>query len=209
MSSPHLYLYGVIESADLRFETDAVGGATEVRTVSHGPLSGVVSDIETTEPERNDEDVEAHDEVLRELLTRDEELTVVPMRYGMAFKNARTLKNLLRQARPVLTRSLREVEGSVELGLKVLDAEDGDLDPEAVRSAAERFDEVSEKYDDGDLFSDRLVLNRSYLVDRADTDAFDEAVESFREEFGDDVIVQYSGPWAPYSFVDVHIGVEQ
>ena len=209
MSSTHLYLYGVTSATDMRFETEAVADATEVRTLTHGPLSGVVSDIDTTDPERTDEDVETHDEVLRELLTREEDRTVVPMRYGMAFENGRTLKNLLRQARPVLTRSLRDVEGAVELGVKVLDAEEGEGDPEAVRSAAERFDEVSERREDGDLFSDRLLVNRSYLVDRDDTDSFDEAVESFREEFGDDVVVQYSGPWAPYSFVDVHIGVDR
>ncbi|QLG60697.1 GvpL/GvpF family gas vesicle protein [Halorarum salinum] len=209
MSSSQLYLYGVTESTDIRFETDAVGGATEVRTVTHGPLSGIVSDIDTTEPERTDDDVEAHDEVLREVLTAEEDRTVVPMRYGMAFKSTRTLKNLLRQARPVLTRSLRDVEGTVELGVKVVEREDADVDPEALEAAAERFDEVSRKRHDGDLFSDRLLLNRSYLVEREDTDAFDDAVESLREEYGEDVIVQYSGPWAPYNFVDIEIGVDR
>ncbi|WP_313692696.1 GvpL/GvpF family gas vesicle protein [Halorarum halobium] len=209
MSSDHLYLYGVTDATDLRFETDAVAGAPEVRTVSHGPLSGIVSDIDTTDPERTDEDVERHDEVLRDVLTGDGDRTVVPMRYGMAFKSGRTLKNLLREARPVLRRSLREVEGTVELGVKVLADAEGEADREAVREAAGRFDDASERRDDDELFSDRLVVNRSYLVDRDDVPAFDDAVEAFRGAFGDDVVVQYSGPWAPYSFVDVHIGVDR
>jgi len=52
------------------------------------------------------------------------------------------------------------------------------------------------------------VLNRSYLVEREDREAFDDAVARIRDAH-EEVTVQYTGPWAPYNFVDIEIGVEQ
>ncbi len=46
------YVYGVVEGDPIEFETDAVGGASVVYTISHRRLGAVVSDIDTTDPER-------------------------------------------------------------------------------------------------------------------------------------------------------------
>ncbi len=51
------------------------------------------------------------------------------------------------------------------------------------------------------------MLNRSYLVDREDREAFDEAIARLEDE--DDLVVRYTGPFAPYSFVDVTIGAQR
>jgi hypothetical protein len=127
----------------------------------------------------------------------------------MAFKNERTLRNLLRETRPAFTRALRQVEGTVELGLKVLAEEGVEVDEAAVREAvAERFGSLADSSTDDDLFSDRLLVNRSFLVDREDRDAFDQAVGEFEAEH-DDLLVQYTGPWPPYNFVDIEIGAKQ
>lgn len=209
MAEDALYAYGVIDREDLELETEGVKGADRAYTVSHQTLSALVSEIDTVEPEQSDENTRAHDKVLQELLQYDGGRTVVPMRYGMAFKNARTLKSVLREARPAFTRALREVEGKVELGLKVLTEEDAEIDEEAIREeVSDRFDERAVSVSEGDLFSDRLVVNRSYLVDREDREEFDRAVGEFEDEH-DDLLVQYTGPWAPYNFVDIEIGAQR
>ena len=209
MTGDNLYVYGIVESAEIDMEVEGVGGADRATTVDFRNLSAVVSDIDTTDPERTDDNVRAHDEVLRRLL-EEEGLTVVPMSFGMAFKDARTLKNVLRSARHAFTKALNDVDGTVELGIKVITRPDVEVDREAIRGAVdELFEPVSINSTDNGEFSDRLVVNNSYLVDREEREPFGEAVDELEERFGDDVIVQYTGPWAPYNFVDIHVGAEQ
>lgn len=209
MGEDALYAYGVVDDEDVEFETEGVGGAAHAYTVGHRSLGAVVTDIDTLDPERTDENARAHNEVLQQLLEQDGGYTVVPMQFGMAFKNERTLRNLLRETRPAFTRALRQIEGTVELGLKVVAEEGVDVDSEAVREAVDEWlGGIADSSTDDDLFSDRLVVNRSFLVDREDRDAFDRAVGEFEVDH-DDLLVKYTGPWPPYNFVDIEIGAKR
>ena len=203
------YVYGITTDEPVEFETDAVGGAEQVYTVSHRRLNAVVSDIDTTDPEETDEDAQRHDDVLREVMERDGGRAIVPMQFGMAFESDRALKNVLRGAKPAFRRALNDVEGRVELGLKVVRDEGDDVDVDAIEEAvADALEPIAAQSVPNDLFSDRLVLNRSYLVEREDREAFDAAVADLEDEFGD-LTFRYTGPFAPYSFVDVEIGARR
>lgn len=209
MTDDALYVYGVIENEGLDIEIEGVNGAERAYTVDYQSLSAVVSAIDTVEPERSDENVRRHDEVLQTILNYDGGRTIVPMGFGMGFKNERTLKNVLRNARPVFSRTLREIDGMIELGLKVLTEEDATADrEEIVAEVEERFDRISVNVVENELFSDRLVINRSYLVERENRRVFDEAVGEF-ENAHEGLIVQYTGPWAPYNFVDIEITAQR
>lgn len=202
------YVYGLVDGEPVEFEADAVRDGEYVYTISYRRLGAVVSDVETTDLEETDEDATRHDEVLREVMDRDGGRSVVPMQFGMAFESDRTLKNVLRGARPAFRRALNDVEGRIELGVKVVRGEDDDVDAEAIEeSVAETLEPIAAQSVPNDMFSDRLVLNRSYLVDRDDRAAFDDAVADL-EDRHDELTFQYSGPFAPYSFVDVEIGVQ-
>lgn len=209
MGSEKRYVYGIIESEPLTHDVDGVDGADTVYTVEYQKHAALVSDIDTMDPEQSDENVTAHDEVLRTVMTEGDGRPVVPMQFGMVFESNRTLKNVLRSGRIAFTRALRTVRGNVELGVKAVAPADGDVDTEAIRDAAEaELEPLSESVAEGDQFSERLVLNRSYLVDRSNQEAFDDAVDRVRET-DENATIQYSGPWAPYNFVDVEIGVKQ
>ena len=204
--SDHVYAYGVLEKQDLSLTVDGVEGATDLYTVDYKRLSVAVTDIETTDVERSDENVQAHDDVLQTILTHDDGRTIVPMSFGMAFKNARTLKGVVRGARRAFRKALNDIDGTVELGVKLVSAEDGDVpDLENVR---DRLSTAAINETDDDLFSDRLLLNRSYLVAREKQAAFGEIIDDIEEEYGDALMVKYTGPFAPYSFVDIQIGAE-
>lgn len=203
------YVYGVVESDTVEFETDAVAGADRVYTISHRRLGAVVSDIDTTDPEETDEDAQIHDEVLREIMEYDGGTTIVPMQFGMAFESDRALKNVLRGARPAFRRAMSDIEGKIELGLKLVREEDADVDRETIEAdVADRLEPIAAQSVENDLFSDRLVLNRSYLVAEDEREAFDDAIADFEDDH-DELMVQYTGPFAPYSFVDVKIGAKQ
>ncbi|TYL36288.1 protein gvpF [Natronococcus pandeyae] len=206
----HRYVYGVVEASDdIEFETDAVAEADQVYTITHRRYGAVVSDIDTTEPEETDEDAQRHDDVLREIMEYDGGQTIVPMQFGMAFEGDRELKNVLRNAQPAFRRALRDIEGKIELGLKLVREEDADVDREAIEDAvADELEPVAAQSVPNDLFSDRLVFNRSYLVEKEDQEEFDDAVAALEDEYGDELMFQYTGPFAPYSFVDVKIGAQ-
>src|SRR6056297_2230796 len=202
------YVYGIVDGETIEFETDAVAGAECVYTISHRRLGAVVSDIDTTDPEDTDEDAQRHDDVLREIMDYDGGTTVVPMQFGMAFEGDRELKNVLRGARPAFRRAMSDIEGRFELGLKLVREDDATVDRETIEDGvADRLEPIAAQSVANDLFSDRLVLNRSYLVDRDEREAFDDAVADFEDD-RDDLMVKYTGPFAPYSFVDVKIGAQ-
>lgn len=204
-----LYAYGVLEHEDLELETNGVEGAEKAYTIDHDSLSVLVSDVDTMDIEQSEENTRAHADVLQEVLEYDGGRTVIPMGFGMVFKDARTLNNLVREARPVFRRTLNEIDGMYELGLKVVADADAEVDAEAIEEeVTRRFDDLAAETTENDQFSDRLIVNRSFLVDRDDRDAFDRAVGQFEEEH-DDLLVQYSGPWPPYNFVDIQIGAKR
>lgn len=209
MSDSHYYVYGIIEDEEYDLEIGGVGGANRVCTVNHRPLAAVVSDIDTLEPEQTDENLRAHDNVLRAVM-EDRGRTVVPMRFGMVFKDERTLKNVLRGGRGMFSRALHEIDGTVELGVKLIADEDTTFDQEVIREdVADRLREMSVQEVENGLFSDRLVMNRSYLVDHEQQAAFGAEIDEITEEHDDHLSVQYSGPWAPYNFIDIEIGTQQ
>jgi hypothetical protein len=210
MSDEHVYAYGVIEQDDeLDVAVDGVGGATRAYTIDYRSLAAVVSDIDTMDPERSDENLRAHDDVLQEIMYHDGGRTVVPMGFGMTFTNTRTLKSVLRGGRRAFTKALRDVDGMIELGIKLVADEETDIDREPIHGdVAERLAATSVQETENDLFSDRLIMNRSYLVDRSARADFDRAVDTIIDEYSDRLTVQYTGPWAPYNFVDIEIGAQ-
>ncbi|SNR69919.1 gas vesicle protein GvpF [Halorubrum vacuolatum] len=206
----NIYTYGVIRQEDIEIETTGVGGAEQIYTVDYRTISAVVSDIDTTDPERTDEDVQAHNDVLREVMEYDGGRTVVPMSFGMAFKNKRALKRVLRGARAALRKALNDVEGKVELGVKIISASEQTVSSENIKSdVTAQLSELSVNETENDLFSDRLLINKSYLVERDRRSAFDDTIDDIEAQYGDEVTVKYTGPWAPYNFLDIHIGAEQ
>jgi hypothetical protein len=205
----NVYAYGVIPEEDLELERSGIGGAERIYTVTYRSLSAVVSDIDTTDPERTDEAVETHNDVLQSVLLYDGGRTVVPMQFGMAFKNARTLKGVVRGGQRAFRKALNEIDGTVELGVKLVASDDeGPSTAEVEAVVDDTLGDLAVDVVDRDLFSDRLVLNRAYLVAREDRAAFDDAVDEIEAAYDGDLLVRYTGPWAPYNFVDIKIGAE-
>lgn len=208
MADDRLYAYGIIESDAVEVSTTGVDGATEIRTVDHRRHAAVVSPVDDLEVEETDENARAHDDVLRAVMTGGGGRAVVPMRFGMVFDSAASLKNVLRNSRAELTGAIRKSRGREEVGVKVLAPEDGIANDEAVQQhVEERLEAHAVEVAPGDLFSDHLLSNRSYLVDRDAREAFDDTVDEVREEY-DGLRIHYSGPWAPYNFVDFQVAAE-
>jgi hypothetical protein len=206
--STQLYVYGVVEAEDFELEMEGVEGESPVETVTYRSLSAVVTPIDDMDVEQTDENSRAHDEVLRAVMTEGDGRAVVPMQFGMTFKSARTLKSVMRGGRRAFRKALMDVDDSVELGVKLIVDEDSTLDRETVAAdVSDQLTAVSDGEAENDLYSDRLLFNRSYLVDTDEQDAFGDAVAGLEDQYPD-VTVDYTGPWAPYNFVDIEIGAQ-
>ena len=182
---------------------------SEVYTIPYRGVSAVVSDSPMKDYELTEDNTRRHEKVLRQVM---EEHTVVPVEFGTTIKNERILKRLLTKAYNPTRESLNLVDNMVELGAKILLNKDIIfVDPkkrkECVSDIIASLNAKAKQAVTGDLFSDRLILNASFLVNKEDIDSFSDKVTKLQEKYPM-LKLLYSGPWAPYNFVYIKIGTE-
>jgi hypothetical protein len=203
------YFYCIIPfSKEKSFGNIGLNNA-EVYTIPHKDIAAVVSDSPMMDYELTEDNMRIHEAVLRRVM---EEHTVVPVEFGTTIKNEKILRRLLTKAYAPARESLRLVDNKVELGVKAVLIEDTEsVDPEKrkeyVTEILTSLKTIAKQAVTGDLFSDRLILNASFLVNREDIDAFSEMVAQLQEKYPM-LRLLYSGPWAPYNFVYIKIGAE-
>ncbi|RKH63530.1 GvpL/GvpF family gas vesicle protein [Corallococcus aberystwythensis] len=110
------YLYGVMRE-DGGWKPDVAGlGEAPVRTVREGGLTALVSDVAGPRVVPTRAHLLMHQRVTEAVVR---EHTLVPVAFGTVLPSEERVRELLRVARAPLTRALAELEGRVELGLKV------------------------------------------------------------------------------------------
>jgi len=203
------YFYCIIPfSKDMSFGDIGMNNS-EVYTIPYRDVVAVVSDSPMEDCELTEDNTRGHEAVLRKVM---EEHTVVPVEFGTTIKNERILRRLLMEAYNLARECLRLMDNKVELGLKaVLNEDIVFVDPEkreeCVSDILASLKTTAKQAVTGDLFSDRLILNVSFLVNKEDIDAFSEKVAQLQEKYPM-LKLLYSGPWAPYNFVYIKIGAK-
>lgn len=187
-----------------RAEFGPIGfGGSNVHTLEYRDLRPVVSEADLREYAVDESDVEVHRRVVKRVM---EEHDVLPVAYGMIFKSKKNLTVAMSAGYTAMKKAWPVVEGKVELGVKVFRPKGVELNGRAEeirRDIIQRLTAVSVDFKDLKLFSDRLLLNTAFLVERSRIDEFSEHVGSAIAEH--DLKTSYSGPWPPYNFVDIHI----
>jgi hypothetical protein len=199
------YVYCIIRSPGARKSFGKLGFRDEeVYTLDYRNLAPVVSNLAMKKFEVNDEEVRFHDQVVREVM---KDYSVIPVAYGMAFKNKKLLLVAMSAGYTAMTKALKVIDNKVELGIKVLLPKDTLSKEEIDRFRSDylsRLKKRSAQWKELKLFSERLLLNASFLVDRDIMGDFSEEVKVL-ENYTPGLKVMYSGPWPPYNFVDIHI----
>ncbi len=199
------YVYCMIKSQGEKKSFGNIGfKGEEVYTLEYKDFAPVVSSAAVKKYEVSDEEVELHRKVVEQVM---KEHSVLPVAYGMVFKNKKLLLVAMSAGYKAMKKAMSEVDNKVELGVKVfLPKEAASWDGkekcksdfmEALRKKAAQSKELK-------LFSDRLIMNASFLVDRNKIDGFSGEVEQLGNKYPD-IKIQYSGPWPPYNFVDIQI----
>jgi 16S rRNA U1498 N3-methylase RsmE len=182
---------------------------SEVYTIPYRGIVAVVSDSPMKDYELTEDNTKRHEKVIRQVM---EEHAVVPAEFGTIIKNEIILKRLLKKAYDPLRECLKIVDNMVELGVKAVITEntvftDVQKRKDCVSDIVNSLKAAAKQAVIGDLFSDRLILNASFLVNRELVDAFSDEVSRMQNKYPS-LRFLYSGPWAPHNFVYVKIGAE-
>ena len=200
------YVYCVIPwergPSGLSFGDLGIESSGEVYAIPCGDIAAVVSNAPFKEYVLTEENVRTHNQVITLVM---EEYPVLPMAFGMAFKNEEVLKGVLEKVRGDLKKALKEVEGKVELGVKVILPKGAEFDEDAFASEIKVLRGLADKSKLGKRFSKRLILNAFYLVARDKVDAFLGAAKALEEKFKQ-LRIQCTGPWPPFNFATIKVG---
>ncbi len=201
------YVYCVIPCPEERKSFGGLGfDSGEVYTMDYKDLAPVVSDVAYRDYAANEPEVVVHRNVVEQIML---EHSVIPVAFGMAFKTRKLLQIAMSAGYQAMQKAQQVVDGKVELGVKVFLPKDQILMEPARREECssdfiQDLSGVSSDRKKLKLFSDRLVLNAAFLVDKSAQDEFSLHVGMLTEKY-DMLKVQYSGPWPAYNFVDIHI----
>ncbi len=201
-----IYVYCLIRSPEEKKSFGTIGiGGEEVYTIAYRDFASVVSKAAMKSYDAGEGEVEVHKEVMGEVMKNR---SVLPVAYGMVFKNKKLLSVAMKAGYKAVKKAMKTVDGRVELGIKIFLPKDAmDLDGKIDRCKLDFMGDLTKVAVDSKelkLFSDRLLLNSAFLVERNKIDEFSARVGVLGNEYGD-LKTQYSGPWPPYNFVDIHI----
>lgn len=205
------YVYCIIKVQE---EPESFGNigfqGKEVYTVKYKEFSPVVSDVPVKKYDiDNEEDIKTHTYVVNEVMKK---YSVIPVAYGMVFKNKKLVDISMRSGYKAMKKAMKIVDNKVELGVKIILPQDFDGDLQKVEQCKSEFSnslkQIAFDSKNLNLFSKRLIMNGSFLVEKDKIEAFSDEVERLRTKY-DSFKVRYSGPWSPYNFVDIHIMSQQ
>jgi hypothetical protein len=203
------YLYGMI----LCTEKESLGhigmNDEEVYTIPYRDIAAVVSNSPMKDYEITEDNTWKHIEVLKQTMERH---SVIPAEFGTTIKNEKILKHLLTMSYDPTRKCLKLVDNMVELGIKaILNLDSEFADPERRRECAldilGTLGKIAKQSVAGNLFTNRLVLNSSFLVNKVDVDAFSDQVAKLQKKYSM-LRILYSGPWPPHNFVYIKIGTK-
>lgn len=203
------YFYGVILCSKEKSLGHIGMNSDEVYTIPYRDIAAVVGDSPMKDYEITEDNTWRHVEVLRQIMER---YTVIPVEFGTTIKNERILKHLLTKSYDQTRKCLKLVDNMVELGVKaILNSDSGFTDPEKRKEYTSdilgSLNTIAKQSVTGNLFTNRLVLNASFLVNKGDIDAFSDEVVRLQEKYPM-LKLLYSGPWPPHNFVYIKIGTQ-
>lgn len=199
--SQYLYVYGIVPvKNNMKFEFSGLR-EKPLRVIPYLDIAAVVSSYPVLKPLVNESDAMQHTEILKRLTMKT---TVIPLSFGNVFRDEATLNTVLGKAYNAVKESLELIKGKIELGVKVVKGDiDADYNDHTTKILA-FLKSLCVKASRGDNFSNRLLLNYSFLVERAKFSKFSNAIAKLEKQYKNLKFI-YTGPWPPYSFITISI----
>lgn len=196
----YLYVYGIINNQDIDFEVKGLRDET-IEKIRLGRLAVLASPYPTLNPILRENEAMQHADILKEIA---KQTAVIPMAFGTVFKDREVLETVLSKTDLALQKTLELIKDKVELGVKIIKSQTEETPRKVREEIFESLNALSIKSVEGDNFSERLLLNYSFLVSKNNFSKFSEEINSLEGKYKDLNFI-YTGPWPPYSFVDIKI----
>jgi hypothetical protein len=210
-----IYLYAIAGPLGEPPEQTGLDGAP-LETLELGSLTAIYSWHEQLELRTDAETCWAHDRAVEAVMASQ---AVLPARFGTTFPDTQALWRAVTQRREELQRRLEEIDGCVELAVRInpLSSTDGQrsdgrqylLDKLSAQRLREALAEsalaclkefaVASKLTTSQSGDETVSL--SYLVRAGGVERFSRAVGRLQRRWPE-FALSCTGPWAPYSFAD-------
>lgn len=198
----YLYVYGITNKEDIKLNLKGLKDKP-IQKFEIKDISVLFSFYPALHPMINEKEAMLHVEILNKIAGKT---TVIPMAFGTVFKDQEILERVLETSYHIVKRTLELIKNKIELGIKVVKKEPKEIPEEVNKEILEELNKLSIKSIQGDKFSDRLLLNHSFLVEKKKFTQFSEKVGELEEKY-QNLKFLYTGPWPAYSFVNINIKV--
>ena len=196
----YLYVYGVINNKNLKLGIKGLKDKP-IEKIDFRDISALTSIYPILHPALKEDEAMQHADILKKIAKKT---TVIPMSFGMIFNDQEILEMILSKSYLAIKQTLALIDGKIELGVKVVQNQFYDAPNGIVLEILGQLDKLSVKSVKGDNFSSRLLLNHSFLVEKNKFLKFSEEIAELEEKHKDLKFI-YTGPWPPYSFVNIDI----
>jgi len=196
----YIYLYGIINKKNAKLNIRGLKNKP-IEEINFKDVSALTSSYPNLNPQLNEEEAVQHANILKRIAKKT---TVIPTSFGTVFKDNEILETVLSTSYQAVKQTLALIEGKIELGLKIVKNELGYVPNGIAQEILGSLDKLSVKSAKGDNFSDRLLLNHSFLVEKNNFSKFSNEIAKLEKKHKD-LRFLYTGPWPPYSFVNINI----
>jgi len=219
----YLYVYGIISLEDLKSQKSKTpeskkselkedilkfnfNGLKEksITIIPYKDIGVLISKYPFLNPILNEKEAMEHADILKKIAKKT---TIVPMAFGNVFRDKELLELILKKSYDVIRETLEQIRNKIELGVKVIKSNEDNITMDEDKITAEilnSLNNLSVKNVKGENFSERLLLNHSFLVEKNNFSKFSNAIAKLEKKYKQ-LKFNYTGPWPPYSFVDIHI----
>jgi len=233
--SRYLYVYGIISLKDLKPQKSEKSRESEndenfigfnfnglrekpIIIILYEDVGALVSKYPFLNPILNEKESMEHVNILKKIAKK---ITVIPMAFGNVFQDKKILESILKKSYNAIKESLEQIKNKIELGVKVIKNNKEDYitinedennkedyitinEDEITTEILNSLNNLSVKSVQGENFSERLLLNHSFLVEKNNFSKFSNAIANLEKKYEQFKFI-YTGPWPPYSFVNIHI----
>jgi len=196
----YIYVYGIINNKDLKLDIKGLKNKP-IKKIDFRDISALTSSYPALYPVLKEDEAMQHADILKEIA---EKITVVPMSFGTVFKDQELLETVLSKSYQAVKQTLVLIDAKIELGVKIIKNQLDDIGEGVALEILESLNKLSIKSVKGDNFSDRLLLNQSFLVEKNKFSQFSDKISELENKHKD-LKFLYTGPWPPYSFVNINI----
>lgn len=175
-----------------------------ITIIPYKDIGVLVSKYPFLNPILDEKEAMKHADILKKITKKT---TIIPIAFGNVFNDEKILESVLKKSYNAIKECLEKINNKIELGVKVIKNNEDSMITDEDKITTEILNSLnnqSVKSVQGENFSERLLLNHSFLVEKNNFSKFSNAIANLEKKYKQFKFI-YTGPWPPYSFVNIHI----